>query len=93
MEDRESLSANHRMDQAQSAIEVAVSIGKKPEDVESPYRQKSYAEKDYSKVQAHENGNVEHPYDKDCPYCHNLSQTDMVAMRQKMRTEQSMKES
>lgn len=52
---------------------------------------KSYADKSYQEVSMSDDGKVSHPYDVDCPYCHNMKETDMVAHRDKMRTEQSMK--
>jgi hypothetical protein len=57
--------------------------GTKPKD-------KSFADKDYTNVELTDGGKIAHPYDVSCPYCHNLSTTDKLAIRGKIRTEQSM---
>ena len=52
---------------------------------------KSYAGKSYSEAEMLDDNRVSHPYDVDCPYCHNLKHSDMVAHQGRIRTEQSMK--
>ena len=83
----EGLSFKDRLNHSMEEISVAVTMGKPAKEFE-----KSYADKDYSGAEMDENGQVSHDYDSNCPYCHNLSQSDMIAHSKRMRTEQSMKE-
>lgn len=70
------------------AIQVTISSAGTSSESKS---QKSYAADKYQDVEVDDQDRVSHPYDSDCPYCHNLKHSDMVSMRDKMRTDQSMK--
>ena len=88
------ISFKNRLDKMQESIEKAVVLGKAmvKSETEKKSSTQSFSAKDYSKVQMHENGNIEHPYDVDCPYSHHVKRTDLVAKRSQIQTEQVMKD-